>query len=161
MVEQGSMCPSFVDLQTKAGAGFLILSIALLKLSKLVPIRICRLLDYLFTISTQIFSRASLGPFEMADFIGLDKAKKMIYELNMDPDLKGKDISNNIRFLWKMAQLESRLEKGDILYKESQLLNLLISEGKLGRKSGEGFYSYIQLPNNKLLVLDKRSKANM
>ena len=82
-----------------------------------------------FMISTTNFSKSNIGPFELADFIGLDKAKTIMGEIFM-----------------KIHTQEGKK------YKESQLLNYLISEGKLGRKTGEGFYVYNRLPSNKIVV---------
>ena len=57
-----------------------------------------------------------MGPIELADFIGLD-------------------ICQNI-----MIYLHESL--GEDKYKPTEMLNYLVKEGKLGRKSGEGFYAY-------------------
>jgi hypothetical protein len=75
-----------------------------------------------FMFPTLNFSNTSMTPFEMADFIGLDKSKLIIDEMLMN-------------------MLEERGNK----YEESQLLKDLISKGKLGRRTGEGFYSYKDL----------------
>ncbi|XP_049876171.1 probable 3-hydroxyacyl-CoA dehydrogenase B0272.3 isoform X2 [Pectinophora gossypiella] len=57
-----------------------------------------------------------MGPLELADFTGLD-TKKLI--------------------------LEVMLEKtGNPMFRPIQLLDKLVSEGKLGRKSGQGIYKY-------------------
>ncbi|CAK8683521.1 hydroxyacyl-coenzyme A dehydrogenase, mitochondrial-like [Clavelina lepadiformis] len=58
-----------------------------------------------------------MGPFELADYVGLDTCKFIIDG-------------------W------SELEPDNPLFKPSPLLNELVAEGKLGRKSGEGFYTY-------------------
>jgi len=58
-----------------------------------------------------------MGPFELADYVGLDTNKFI---------MEG----------W------SQRFPGEPLFKESPMLNKLVSEGKLGRKSGEGFYKY-------------------
>lgn len=58
-----------------------------------------------------------MGPFELADYVGLDTTKFI-----MDGWSK------------KFPEIE--------IFKQSNLLNKLVSEGKFGRKSGEGFYKY-------------------
>ncbi|KAJ3362095.1 hypothetical protein GGF32_006549 [Allomyces javanicus] len=63
-----------------------------------------------------------MGPFELADFVGLDTTKFIIDGWYTNGDgLKGKE-----------------------LVAPSKLLNDLVAAGKLGRKSGEGFYNYAQ-----------------
>lgn len=57
-----------------------------------------------------------MGPLELADYIGLDICKEIMESIYK--------------------------ETGDPKFKPSGMLNDLISQGKLGRKSGEGFYSY-------------------
>lgn len=56
-----------------------------------------------------------MGPFELADLIGLDTMA-------------------NIRKGW--------CERFPDRYQPSPLINKMVSEGKLGVKSGEGFYKY-------------------
>jgi len=58
-----------------------------------------------------------MGPFELADYVGLDTNKFI---------MEG----------W------SERFPGEPLFKESPMLNKLVSDGKLGRKTGEGFYKY-------------------
>jgi len=58
-----------------------------------------------------------MGPFELADYVGLD-TNKFIMDGWSDryPD--------------------------ETLFRQSELLNKLVADGKLGRKTGEGFYKY-------------------
>merc|ERR1711981_25031 len=58
-----------------------------------------------------------MGPFELADYVGLDTMKFI-----MDG--------------W------SQRFPSEKLFRPSELVTKLVSEGKLGRKSGEGFYKY-------------------
>ncbi|KAI6232237.1 hypothetical protein M3Y95_00465300 [Aphelenchoides besseyi] len=58
-----------------------------------------------------------MGPFELADYVGLDTVKF-------------------IQDGWR------KVDPQNTLFRESKLLNKLVSEGKLGIKSGQGFYSY-------------------
>ncbi|XP_051242221.1 hydroxyacyl-coenzyme A dehydrogenase, mitochondrial [Dicentrarchus labrax] len=58
-----------------------------------------------------------MGPLELADFVGLDTAKFIIDG-------------------W------SAMDPSNPLFAPSELLNKKVAEGKLGRKTGEGFYKY-------------------
>ncbi|XP_040582014.1 hydroxyacyl-coenzyme A dehydrogenase, mitochondrial [Lepeophtheirus salmonis] len=58
-----------------------------------------------------------MGPFELADYVGID----------------------TLKFIgdgWHQAYPDEKL------FEPSETINKLVSEGKLGRKSGEGFYKY-------------------
>lgn len=58
-----------------------------------------------------------MGPFELLDYVGLDTCKFIIDGWHRDyPD--------------------------EVMFRPSELLNKLVSEGKHGVKSGEGFYKY-------------------
>ncbi|TNN89401.1 Hydroxyacyl-coenzyme A dehydrogenase, mitochondrial [Liparis tanakae] len=58
-----------------------------------------------------------MGPLELSDYVGLDTMKFI-----MDH--------------WSVAHPE------DASFAQSELLNKLVAEGKLGKKTGEGFYKY-------------------
>lgn len=58
-----------------------------------------------------------MGPFELSDYVGLDTIKFIIDG-------------------W------SEKDPGNPLFAPSELLNKLVTEGKLGKKTGEGFYKY-------------------
>ena len=58
-----------------------------------------------------------MGPFELSDYVGLDTSKLI-------------------------ADGWSKKFPGNPTYEPSKLINKLVSEGKFGRKSGEGFYKY-------------------
>ena len=131
LVEKGSMTISEIDLVTKLGKAKVYALAILGKLS----VRLATLARF-FMLSKTNFSRTIMGPFEMADFIGLDKTKLLLDEINMQNEMDGKGKEKDI-----------------------QLLKYLISEGKLGRKSGEGFYTYSRLTNKKIVVLDKSKET--
>ncbi|XP_013863209.1 hydroxyacyl-coenzyme A dehydrogenase, mitochondrial [Austrofundulus limnaeus] len=58
-----------------------------------------------------------MGPFELSDYVGLDTVKFIVDGWSANsPD--------------------------NPLFAQSELLNKLVAEGKLGRKTGEGFYKY-------------------
>jgi len=58
-----------------------------------------------------------MGPFELADYTGLDTNKSV-------------------------TETYARYEPDNPLFRPNQLLNKLVAEGKLGIKTGEGFYKY-------------------
>ena len=58
-----------------------------------------------------------MGPFELSDYVGLDTSAFII---------EG----------W------AKKYPNEPLFKVSKLLSKMVAEGKLGRKSGEGFYKY-------------------
>lgn len=58
-----------------------------------------------------------MGPFELSDYVGLDTMKFIL-------DGWSKNYPDNP------------------LFKPSSLLDKMVAQGKLGRKSGEGFYPY-------------------
>lgn len=62
-------------------------------------------------------ARFPLGPFELSDFVGLDTQKSVVDSFaRSDPD--------------------------NPLFRSSDVLDKLIAAGKLGMKTGEGFYNY-------------------
>ncbi|KAI3352384.1 hypothetical protein L3Q82_005350 [Scortum barcoo] len=58
-----------------------------------------------------------MGPFELADYVGLDTVKFIIDG-------------------W------SAMDSSNPLFAQSEMLNKLVAEGKCGKKTGEGFYKY-------------------
>jgi 3-hydroxybutyryl-CoA dehydrogenase len=60
--------------------------------------------------------RHPMGPLELADLVGLDARL------------------NNVRSMYEQSRLEQ--------YRPPAILERLVAEGKLGRKSGSGFYDY-------------------
>lgn len=64
-----------------------------------------------------------IGPIELADYVGLD---------TMDQILER----------WRAQSQGSATSPPTALLRESPLLKKMIAEGKLGRKTGEGFFKY-------------------
>lgn len=71
-----------------------------------------------------------MGPFELSDYVGLDTIKFIMDGWHKEyPDIKE--------------------------FEPSELVNKLVSEGKLGAKSGEGFYKYNKLWREKEFLTKK------
>merc|ERR1719266_2452634 len=113
-------------------------------------------------VSTTNFGLNPLGPFEMADYIGLDKAKALIDTLDIKEDEEAGFFDELGNASFGDISKASNIQKEDsnvIETQEGGLLNLLLSEGKLGRKSGEGFYIYDKVSSCRTVVLDKSEEA--
>ena len=126
LVENGNANMCDIDRMAKKGFSKYYISRILRKVSsksaEFVPVPI---------ISNVNVSRAQMGPFEMADFIGLDKTKLLLDEMHH------KNIESKP---WQyLGETERVIQYEDM---DSQLLSKLLDEGKLGRKVGEGFYCY-------------------
>lgn len=87
-----------------------------------------------------------MGPFELADYVGLDTTKFII-----DGELNSFENAGKSLILWADFFLTPLLivlvgwsakEPNNPLFAQIELLNKLVAEGKLGKKTGEGFYKY-------------------
>ena len=126
MVENGSANICDIDRMAKKGLSKYFISRILRKVSS-------KSAEFGSTpiISNVNVSSAQMGPFEMADFIGLDKTKLLLDEMHH------KNIDARP---WQYLGETERVIQYDGM--DSPLLNKLIAESKLGRKVGEGFYHY-------------------
>lgn len=85
-----------------------------------------------------------MGPFELSDYVGLDTMKFII---DGEPTLVSK-YSFNVKDLGGNKHLPpdslgwSEKDPDNPIFAQSELLNKLVAEGKLGKKTGEGFYKY-------------------
>ena len=78
-----------------------------------------------------------MGPFELLDYVGLDTSK-FIIEGNIWEEKKRTlfEIMNFVFVGWAEKFPDNPL------FKPVSTLNRLVEEGKLGMKTGEGFYKY-------------------
>ncbi|KAL4640465.1 hydroxyacyl-coenzyme A dehydrogenase, mitochondrial [Arapaima gigas] len=83
-----------------------------------------------------------MGPFELLDYVGLDTSKfiidgEFLHGLGHRAAVSLKVCLTDVVTLGWHA-----MEPENPLFAPSQLLNKLVAEGKLGKKTGEGFYKY-------------------
>jgi len=99
-----------------------------------------------------------LGPFLVEvsalvrDGVSLEKLDKVVRDFGMPvgpvtlADEVGIDVTSNVANFLSNADLGVRMEGGDIT-----LMEKMISKGWLGKKSGQGFYSYSKKKNEKTI----------
>ena len=95
-----------------------------------------------------------MGPFELSDYVGLDLCKYVQALLIAVYWYYQQDLNNSVVYnhqqstnlysiiLRFIMEGWARKYPDNPQFKESQLLNKYVAEGKLGRKSGQGFYNY-------------------
>lgn len=84
-----------------------------------------------------------MGPFELLDYVGLDTSKFIIEGpvwLLKDAACRISIQLTNFKIFFSKGWAEKFPE--DPLFKPVPTLNRLVEEGKLGMKTGEGFYKY-------------------
>lgn len=96
-----------------------------------------------------------MGPFELADFVGLDTIK-FILDGEWNSEVISRDLKHDALYtsasdeMMRSTQLFSffvitgwnETYPSNPLFAQIELLNKLVAEGKLGKKTGEGFYKH-------------------
>ena len=77
-----------------------------------------------------------MGPIELADYVGLDTNKFIVQGWHERCGNSKSVARDNMNIL-----VCSRFPDQE-LFKPSEMLNKLVDEGKLGQKTGQGFYDY-------------------